>query len=677
MNEILNNIGEAERGGLIDLGKALRRLITSGGGGGATAANVTDFRSGASDKYISPAVFFDSHIAVTLQDGATITPDLSSGINFLIVLGGNRLIANPSGIKVGQEGILLVQQDAAGGHTPVWDTFWRFSGTPTFYDGPHAWTLVRYWVQTSSVIRATVEGGSSSPIPAANVAEIRAGLEALKYISPAALIASEEVVTLVDASTIDIDLGEGINFQVTLGGNRTMGSPLDQMPGRSGEIIVRQDATGGRTLAWHADWKFTAGTPALPSAPNAAVTFRYLVVGIGNVQVTPQPVASSVSDFWQGSSQSLFLSPQVASASLAPVTLADQAVITPNFSDGFIFSVTLGGNRQIANPTNQKRQSGFFYLKQDTTGGRSVSWGSAYKFLGNQVPILPTDPNAWTIVPYWAMATDEIVCGSVDSVGTGSGSSGILAATAAETRTATNATKYVSPFALGGFFAPTVIPDGTTITPNLDNGLTFISTLQGNRQIANITNQKIGFGGYFILIQDATGGRTPTWSSHYTFQGGTPVLNTAPNAWTIIPYIIQDFGVIRVISPQVSPIAPPSSVAEYRAGVVDTKYISPKTATDGNAPVALTDGATITVNLSLGRVFRVTLEGDRALANPTNQIAGQSGLFIFRQDSVGGRTLAFGNQYLPDGDPVVIGSNPNQKTVVPYYVEESGKVHIG
>lgn len=677
MNEILNNIGEAERGGLLDLGKALRRLITSGGGGGATAATTTDFRSGAADKYISPAVFFDSHIAVTLQDGPTITPDLSSAINFLIVLGGDRLIANPSGIKVGQEGILLVQQDATGGHTPVWDTFWKFSGTPTFYDGPHAWTLVRYWVQTSSVIRATVEGGSSSPIPAASVAEIRSGLEALKYISPAALVASEAVVTLTDAATIDIDLGEGINFQVTLGGNREMGSPLDQMPGRSGEIIVRQDNIGGRNLSWHQDWKFTAGTPALPSTPNAAVTFRYLVVAIGNVQVTPQPVASSVSEFWEGASQSLFLSPQVASASLAPVILADGPIITPNFSSGFIFSVTLQGNRQIATPINQKRQSGFFYLKQGDAGGWSVSWSSAYKFIGNQAPTLPTDPGAWTIVPYWAMATDEIVCGSADSVASGSGSSGILAATAAETRAATLATKYVSPFALGGFFAPTVIPDGLTITPNLNDGLTFISILGGNRTIANITNQKIGFGGYFILIQDAIGGRTPTWSSHYTFQGGTPVLNTTPNAWTIIPYIIQDFGVIRVISPQVSPIAPSASVAEYRAGAVDSKYISPKTATDGNAPVALIDGATIAVNLSLGRVFRVMLEGDRALANPTNQIAGQSGMFIFRQDAIGGRTLTFGNQYLPDGDPVVIGSNPNQKTVVPYYVEESGKVHIG
>ena len=64
---------------------------------------------------------------------------------------------------------------------------------------------------------------------------------------------------------------------------------------------------------------------------------------------------------------------------------------------------------------------------------------------------------------------------------------------AAEAKAALNATKYISPFALGGFFAPTVLPDNIVITPNLNNGLTFIATLGGNRQIANIENQKIGF----------------------------------------------------------------------------------------------------------------------------------------------------------------------------------------
>jgi hypothetical protein len=680
MSDIHNNIVEAERGGLLDLGKALRRLITSGGGGGGgIPATTTDFHEGTStDKFISPSVFFASHVAANLSDQATITVNMTSALNFVVILGGNRHFANPINVKVGQDGILLVQQDAVGGHQPTWDANWRFNGPPTLYDGPHAWTLIRYWAQTPTIIRCTIEGGSSSAIPAASVAEIREGLEALKYISPAALIEADAAVTLVDAPTIDIDLGLGRNFDVTLGGNRTMGQPLDQMPGRSGDIVVRQDATGSRQLSWHTDWKFLDGTPTLPSAAQSAATFRYRVTGIGNVQVTPQPIAAKVADYWSGASPNVFLSPSVASAGLVPITLVDAATVTPDLSQGFIFSLTIAGDRFIANPINQKPQTGFFYIKQDEVGGRSLSWGSHYKFLGGLPPVIPTDPGATTIVPYYVMSVGEIVCSSVDSTGSGGGgNTGIIAATATETKEGLNATKYVSPFALSGFFSPSFMTDGITLSPNLNNGTVFVVTLGGNRTVANISNQRIGFSGAFIFIQDATGNRTLTWGTNYTFQGGTPVLTTAPNSWTIIPYVIQDFGVIRCISPQISAIPPPASVAAYRAGTSTTTYISPSVATAGNAPVDLVDGATISVNLALGRTFRVTLEGNRAFANPTNQIAGQSGVFIIRQDAVGGRVPTWGNQYFTDGDPVAIGQNPNQKTVVAYLVEADGLVHIG
>lgn len=681
MNEVLNNIVEAERGGLLDLGKALRRLVTGGGGGGgggAPAADVNDFFAGVSGKYVSPDVLFDAGIAADLPDAATITADFATARNFVATITANRLIANPSNARAGQSGFLLIQQDAVGGHTPTFGAAWKFSTPPSFITAPNAWTLVRYEARSPTELLATVEGGSTAAINAASVAEIRAGLEALKYISPQALIASEAVVTLLDEPVIDIDLGEGVNFQVTLGDNRQMGSPLDQMPGRSGEIIVRQDATGGWGLTWHADWKYAGPPPALNTAPNAATVFRYRVVAIGNVQLIPPPVAATVEDLWAGVSATSFLSPQVASAGLAPVVLADAPTITPDFADGFIFSLTIQDNRLIANPVNQKRQSGFFYVKQGTAGDKNLSWGAAYKFIGNVVPTIPQDPGEWTVIPYWAMATNEIICGSAESVSSGGGGgTGIVAATAAEAKAALNATKYISPFALGGFFAPTVLPDNIVITPNLNNGLTFIATLRGNRQIANIENQKIGFGGYFVLIQDGVGGHIPTWGTHYTFQGGTPVLDTTPGAWTAIPYLIQDFGVVRIISPQVSPIPPPASVAEARAGTLATKYLSPQTATSMNAPVDLTDGPIISVNFAAGRVFRVTLGGNNAFANPTNQVAGQDGLIIIRQDNVGGWVPSWGNEYVTDGNPVIIGMNPGQKTVVPYYVEAPGLVSIG
>lgn len=57
-------------------------------------------------------------------------------------------------------------------------------------------------------------------------------------------------------------------------------------------------------------------------------------------------------------------------------------------------------------------------------------------------------------------------------------------------------------------------------------------------------------------------------------------------------------------------------------------------------PVALTDAATIAVDASLGRIYRVTLGGNRTLGAPTNGEDGQEIEFEITQDGTGSRTLA-------------------------------------
>ena len=61
--------------------------------------------------------------------------------------------------------------------------------------------------------------------------------------------------------------------------------------------------------------------------------------------------------------------------------------------------------------------------------------------------------------------------------------------------------------------------------------------------------------------------------------------------------------------------------------------------------VALTDEATIAVDASLGNNFRVTLEGNRTLDNPTNLTDGWTFNIMVKQDATGSRTLAYGNKY--------------------------------
>jgi len=77
----------------------------------------------------------------------------------------------------------------------------------------------------------------------------------------------------------------------------------------------------------------------------------------------------------------------------------------------------------------------------------------------------------------------------------------------------------------------------------------------------------------------------------------------------------------------------------------------------GEKVFALTDAATITVDASKGNNFRVTLGGNRTLANPTNLIDGQVINFRIIQDGTGSRTLAYGSNYkFPGGTAPVLST---------------------
>lgn len=75
-------------------------------------------------------------------------------------------------------------------------------------------------------------------------------------------------------------------------------------------------------------------------------------------------------------------------------SLTDEATITPNFNDSNFFSVTLKGNRTLANPTNLVAgQSGSIFITQDATGSRTLSFGSYWDFAGGVAPSLSTGAN--------------------------------------------------------------------------------------------------------------------------------------------------------------------------------------------------------------------------------------------------------------------------------------------
>ena len=89
--------------------------------------------------------------------------------------------------------------------------------------------------------------------------------------------------------------------------------------------------------------------------------------------------------------------------------LVDGATITPDFADSNNFSVTLGGNRTLANPSNiVAGQSGSIFITQDGTGSRTLAYGVDYEFAGGVAPTLSTAPNAVDRIDYVVRTTSSI-----------------------------------------------------------------------------------------------------------------------------------------------------------------------------------------------------------------------------------------------------------------------------
>jgi hypothetical protein len=89
--------------------------------------------------------------------------------------------------------------------------------------------------------------------------------------------------------------------------------------------------------------------------------------------------------------------------------LSDGSTITPNFADNNHFSVTLGGNRTLANPTNiVAGQSGSIFVTQDGTGSRTLSYSGYWDFPAATAPTLSTTAAAVDRIDYVVRTTTSI-----------------------------------------------------------------------------------------------------------------------------------------------------------------------------------------------------------------------------------------------------------------------------
>ena len=224
-------------------------------------------------------------------------------------------------------------------------------------------------------------------------------------------------------------------------------------PGSSNAIIV---SLGGVVQNPGTDYTVAASTLTFTTAPASGLSFFGLVLGqsvdtqtIGDASVTATKLASPLDlpdnqkirfgtgndlEIFHNSSNSVINDAgtgdlllqlggatkfQLASGGVALTggaaanitALSDGATITIDMATACHHSVTLGGNRTFAAPSNQVvGQAGSIFITQDGSGSRTAAFNAAFKFVGGTAPTLTTGAGLTDRIDYIIKSSNVIHC---------------------------------------------------------------------------------------------------------------------------------------------------------------------------------------------------------------------------------------------------------------------------
>lgn len=116
----------------------------------------------------------------------------------------------------------------------------------------------------------------------------RVGSDNVNFLTASAVYTAATPIGIPATASIALDFSTGINFYVSgIWQNFTLLSPTNAKPGQSGTIYLQQDATGGRTIAFGANWKFAGGIiPALSTGAGRWDALHYKVLNPSFVEAS-------------------------------------------------------------------------------------------------------------------------------------------------------------------------------------------------------------------------------------------------------------------------------------------------------------------------------------------------------------------------------------------------------
>ena len=139
------------------------------------------------------------------------------------------------------------------------------------------------------------------------------------------------------------------------------------------------------------------GTPAAPTASAGTNTTQIATTAFVTAAIDPDTAKTDVAQTFTAAQRATI------------TTLTSGATVTPDFAASNNYTLTLGQNLSIANPTNLTAgQSGSIFLVQDGTGSRTAAWGSYWDFAGGVAPVLTTTAAGIDRVDYIVRSSSSI-----------------------------------------------------------------------------------------------------------------------------------------------------------------------------------------------------------------------------------------------------------------------------
>ena len=326
------------------------------------------------------------------------------------------------------EGVLKIRNSANNG----WVTLLQLDGTLTLEDGSASAPALGF--------RDDLDTGIFSS--AANNLDIATGGSVRANISSTGLNVTETVTDdgAVHDGNVDLNGNIDVSGTSTLNGTTTLAG-TNSVTGTTTftEDVTFDGATAGRdvvfdrsdnALEFADNAKATFGTGgdleifhdtsenilACATSVNLRIKTDQLVVGnAANNEVLMKAIADGSIELYEDGVKKFETASggvSLTGGAAANVTaLSDGSTITIDMATACHHSVTLGGNRTFAAPSNQVvGQSGSIFITQDGTGSRTASFNSAFKFVGGTAPTLTTGAGLTDRIDYIIFSSNVIHC---------------------------------------------------------------------------------------------------------------------------------------------------------------------------------------------------------------------------------------------------------------------------